>query len=349
MFQSNCRAALTAMTVALLCIHPQNSRAQTEGGSELATVKQQASTHFQRAIDAVEVQAYEQAIVEFEAAYALFPEPEVLYNIAQAHLSLRKPVPAARTLERYLKLSSSTISAERKARVLSQLRALDTVVSRLRVTVQPHSAKTYVSGEPIAASGEVLILSPGKHHIRAERAGFLPSETTIELEAGNSTVVSLELQLASKNKAEPGAIGSAVAPASAPVRADPSLDDASSNNHRMLAYALGGAGIVFGGVAIGAYAWNEERDQELKSKREALRRYDGMVVTSDVAARQAEVVALSRSVSDFQVVWLSSGVAALGLLGTAGYLLLVSPSTDHSEADNGFVITPTGGGFWSTF
>src|SRR5260370_32726938 len=62
----------------------------------------QARAHYEAAQHYYDRGAYDQAIVEFEAAYRLKPHPNVLYNIAQAYERLLDYGRSVRYFERYL-------------------------------------------------------------------------------------------------------------------------------------------------------------------------------------------------------------------------------------------------------
>jgi hypothetical protein len=83
------------------------------------------------------------------------------------------------------------------------------VISTLKVTVQPARAAVFLDGKYIGHAGELggavhsLKISPGKHVIKVELPGFRTFETEVNLLAGQKSEVKTELVPGSIEQASP--------------------------------------------------------------------------------------------------------------------------------------------------
>jgi tetratricopeptide (TPR) repeat protein len=84
--------------LALLCSFAIPARAETE-----AQKKQAAKEHYEIATRFYDLGKYGEAIQEYEAAYLLFADPNLLYNIGQAYRLWDKPEEAIRSYKNYLR------------------------------------------------------------------------------------------------------------------------------------------------------------------------------------------------------------------------------------------------------
>jgi hypothetical protein len=73
------------------------------------------------------------------------------------------------------------------------------ITSELKVTIQPSRAAVFVDGAYVGHAGEMggafhsLLLSPGKHHVKVELAGYRTFETDVTLIAGQKSEVKTDL------------------------------------------------------------------------------------------------------------------------------------------------------------
>lgn len=64
--------------------------------------KQQAQEHIQKATEAHQAEKYDVALTELEAAYALDPQPDLLYAIGQVHVKLDQCEKAIESYEKFI-------------------------------------------------------------------------------------------------------------------------------------------------------------------------------------------------------------------------------------------------------
>jgi len=154
---------------------------------------EQARQHFRQAVAFAEAGDCGAAIVEFEAAYALVPRPNALYNIAQCEERLFRYDLAIRFYERYLQEAPAD-APDRPAvnAALSTLRNLLGIV-----TVHSNvPAEVWVDDRLAgAAPGEVLLPSGG-HSLELRAKGYIPARTEVRLVGRQRIELTLELEKA---------------------------------------------------------------------------------------------------------------------------------------------------------
>jgi len=124
-------------------------------------VKQLQETHF------------DQALANFLEAYAKFPSPKILLNIASTLRDMGRTADAANTYQRYL-LDPAT-GAERVAEVKTLLLDLDDKLTILTVRVSPRGSDISIDGGPFISVGSTLQtrVRPGVHLVRIRRGDGL--------------------------------------------------------------------------------------------------------------------------------------------------------------------------------
>src|SRR5262245_39485683 len=102
----------TTRTVSALCL--ALCLAAPELRAQVAVDKSAAREHWARAKAAWDAQRREEAAKELDAAYRLWPDPAMLYNIGALNLELGRPVEAASALETYLEQEGARLSPRRR-------------------------------------------------------------------------------------------------------------------------------------------------------------------------------------------------------------------------------------------
>jgi tetratricopeptide (TPR) repeat protein len=153
----------------------------------------EARAHFEQALALFGEGKVNEAIHEFEEAYRLSPRFEVLYNLGQAYGAAARPVEAAKTLELYLKQGGTQIDAARRAQVEATLRVYRGLTGALVVRAAPAGAALSVDGRPIESNSKLYLVT-GRHALVATLDGYRTASRAIEVSAGATTEVSLELE-----------------------------------------------------------------------------------------------------------------------------------------------------------
>lgn len=119
----------------------------------------------------LQAKSYEQALANFLEAYAKFPSPKILLNIASTLRDMGRLADAANTYQRYL-LDPAT-GPERVAEVKELLLELDKGLTILTVRVFPRGSAISIDGGPFIPVGATLQtrVRSGIHLLRARGDG----------------------------------------------------------------------------------------------------------------------------------------------------------------------------------
>lgn len=223
---------LTLLLVALLTAPP--------------AAKQEAATHYQRGISLYKETNYPAALSEFKAAHAALPSWEVLFNIGLCQRRLFQYGAAIRSFDRYLAEGGAKVGKDRRAAVDEELTQIRALTAPIAIIVKGAPARLLVDGEPAGTTplGELVLLGPGKHLVRAEREGCSPEEKTIEVISGESQAV----ELAPRSLTAPGHVVVECTPAEARLAIDsgeaqacPFEGELKPGTHELVASAVGHA------------------------------------------------------------------------------------------------------------
>jgi hypothetical protein len=140
----------------------------------------------------LQARAYDQALANFLEAYAKFPSPKILLNIASTLRDMGRLADAANTYQRYL--SDPATGAERIAEVKELLLGLDEQLTILTVRVAPHGSDISIDGGPFIPVGSSLVtrVRTGLHLVRI-RKNDQGNELTINGFDGENKEVTLAL------------------------------------------------------------------------------------------------------------------------------------------------------------
>jgi hypothetical protein len=296
-----------------------------------------AGEHYQRGLEIVSEHCrlpqgcgdYQAALDEFEQAYALSPNFEVLYNIGQANLALGRPRKAIDALERYLADGSEKVPPVRRAEVERQIAQLESSFGQLGVTTEPSGARVTVDGADIGTTplSAVVKVVAGTHVVSASRPGAATVTRVVTLTEGQQETVNLalpDLPVASapaEGAPGPVAANSAAEPATpAAVQADAAASHGQASRFPT-GYVLIGAGVALGGVTVAHYLWNHGRVEDFRANEAEL----ASDTSPGRSERQAENNALATSIQHASVVTVVLGVTS-GALAAAGVVLVL---TDH--------------------
>jgi tetratricopeptide (TPR) repeat protein len=201
--------------------------------------KAQAQSHIQKATQAHQAGNYDSALMELEAAYALDPQPDLLYAIGQVHVKLDNCQVAISFYERFLESNPGPEPSAAANEAISNCRA------KLPTTAEPEPEP-----EPLPAPDP----APPPPQARA----FDPIGTTLVGLGVVSTLVGVVMYSS--------AISTLDEAEAAPSYAEHErlVDDASSK--RTYAVVFGVAGVA----AIGVGAWHYLRFRKAEQARVAV-------------------------------------------------------------------------------
>jgi len=205
------------------------SPARADGGEGKVVTEGDRAAALKDAGDAaMRAGSYEAAYYAYRDAYAVSPQPAVLYNLARAEQQLHRYAEALKKLEQFV----DTAPADVKARVPR----LDDLVADVRSHVATLTVHTNVPGARVALRGHYVASTPMRYGVRAAEGkaqvevsapGYQTVQRDVGLEGGRSA--SIDVTLAPIPGAEvavprpPGAPAQAnvLAPAPAPSGAEP--------------------------------------------------------------------------------------------------------------------------------
>ena len=137
---------------------------------------------------------HQDALDRFNRAYALYPSPKLLYNIAQANRELGHPVEALSAFEGFLAQVDKP-PARLAADVRRSVAELQAQLAEVQIRVDVTGAELSLDGKPLglAPLPDSVWVTPGAHEIAARKDGFLPARKAIEARAGGAEQVAITL------------------------------------------------------------------------------------------------------------------------------------------------------------
>jgi hypothetical protein len=135
------------------------------------------------------------AITSFQAAYAINPLPDVLYNVGMCHKALGQLPDALNAFRDYVAGMGGNLSADEQAEFDGLLAELVPQVGRLEIQGPPLGAAVSIDGVAVGTAplAAWVAVSPGSHRVEATRAGYSPFSSEIEVAAGQTLAVNAPL------------------------------------------------------------------------------------------------------------------------------------------------------------
>jgi hypothetical protein len=232
-----CASALPLLTTV--------ARAEEPSSADRAT----ARTLAQEGYEALRDKNYAAAADRFTRALGIVHAPTLLRDLARAQVGLGKLVDAHESYALIIREGVADDAPPPWVKAVADAKAeLATVTPRLSwvtITVTgPAHPKVTIDGAPIAegALGVKRPADPGQHEIRALAGGYFTAKKNVELKEGESVNIAFELEdapadAAPKNEEESGKVSVQTV-----------VDPVWRKPVTIGAFALGGAGLVLGGV-----------------------------------------------------------------------------------------------------
>jgi hypothetical protein len=246
---------------------PQNPNAGATGDATLQDARRaydEGSTHYVAG-------RYREALIAFERAYSLRPNPVVLMPILECHDHLGHVPEAIRTLEAYL---TAVPSGRNRPLLESRLANLRQRPARVHFISTPPGARLEVDGAEVAQrSPTYLELPAGRHTVTATAPGHLPTSHEFEALPGTPRDELLTLE---------------ADPAAAPVGSGPSVVGPRVTTPRStspvvwVAAGLAGVGLI-AGTTFGVLALSDNNLYDADPTRETRDRGLRYALLSDVS------------------------------------------------------------------
>lgn len=256
--------------------------------SEQSEERVLARGHFNRGVELAKAGSYEAALAEFQQAYRISPHFSVLYNVGQAELALGRPVAAVGTLRRYLAEGGEQLEPARRAEV----------ESTIAIELERLGPLDMTTDAPPTA-----------------RAVDAPTEQAPLADLPPLRQVPVAPTPTASRRPAP----------SAPTKP---TDQKPSDAKRVLAYTLGGAGILLASASLVHYAWNRGRYEDWQDAYAAYHE-------DPRPPRRSTANQLAESVDRASRVSVALAIGGGVMLGTGTVLFFSSGSTSSSMRANG--------------
>ncbi len=135
------------------------------------------------------------ALEKFQAAYAAFPSPKLIFNIGQANRDLSRPVEALEAFEKFL-VGAADASPEMIADARKSVAQLQKKLGRIQVDCESAGAEVSVDGKSVglAPLPDLIWVTPGRHQVTAKHASAAPAIEDTDVTAGSVSTVTVRLR-----------------------------------------------------------------------------------------------------------------------------------------------------------
>lgn len=178
-----------AVTLTLALFLPFSAQAQ-----ENEEAKEEATQAFQDGVALFDQGQYEEALEQFQIAYAYKAHPSILYNIAWCQSSLGLSLKALGSFNEYLS-QNQDLPDDLRDEVEKEVKRLETLLCKMIITsdtegVRVTLGKTTLGKTPLEGP---FWTNPGKYEVVGEKEGFIPASSHHECTAGATTNVDLKM------------------------------------------------------------------------------------------------------------------------------------------------------------
>lgn len=154
----------------------------------------EAADIFDHAVRLFQARDYRGAALEFERAYALTGNFNVLYNIGEVRFELGHYASATTALEDYLRLGGQNVPEEQRRIAAARLVQLRARTATVRVVVNEADAAVSFNGTPVGTGSlPPRRVDAGELIVTARKVGFEDTVKVVQLAGGDETTVSVVL------------------------------------------------------------------------------------------------------------------------------------------------------------
>jgi tetratricopeptide (TPR) repeat protein len=182
----------TAATVILLgAMVPAVGWAQAPAAETVA----QAQQLFDQGVAATDRGDFAAGLAAFAAAYALNPLADTLYNVAMCRMALEDWAGAVNDFRDYVAARGGRLAPDEQAEFDRLQAELLPRIGRLAIDVGQPGAAVSIDGTPagVAPLPAWVAITPGRHTVTAEKEGFQPASSVVEVAPGQLLDVPLLL------------------------------------------------------------------------------------------------------------------------------------------------------------
>ncbi|MEO8550159.1 MAG: PEGA domain-containing protein [Kofleriaceae bacterium] len=155
--------------------------------------KVDAQSLMQSGVKLLEAKDYLGALAVFKTAYERFPGTRILLNIGTTLKYLNRDADAANAYQRYI--AANDADAKRRTELGKLVDKIDKTVGRYELTASPSGAVITIDDEDWldVVHAKVWRVTPGRHSISVKADGYEPKTRSVEVKAGES--IALEINL----------------------------------------------------------------------------------------------------------------------------------------------------------
>jgi hypothetical protein len=134
------------------------------------------------------------ALEKFNAAYAAYASPKLMFNIGQCYRDLSRPVEALEAFEKFL-ASAADASPEMAADARKAVAQLQKKLGRIQIDCETAGAEVSVDGKNVgmAPLPDPIWATPGHHQVTAKHASAAPAIEDVDVTAGSVSTVTVRL------------------------------------------------------------------------------------------------------------------------------------------------------------
>jgi cell division septum initiation protein DivIVA len=245
------------------------------------------------------------ALEKFQAAYASFPSPKLMFNIGQANRDLHRHLEALEAFEKFL-ADAPDASPEMIADARKSVHELHKKLGQIQIDCMTSGSEVSVDGRSVGWTPlpGLIWATSGHHQITAKHEGVAPAVEKVDVKAGVVSNVNLRL-------AATVAAASVSAPTAAPaldLQSSPTPGGASEGwwLGRKWTWVAGGSTVL---LAVGAIT----AGLSMQSKFNSLNSSCGRASPTQSQCSQSDVDSVSSRQTVANVFW---GLAAAGAVTT---------------------------------
>lgn len=211
-----------------------------EPGAAVATETNQARELFQSGVQRYEAGQYKEALADFERAYALKPHPLVQVNIANCYDKLNQPADALNHFEAFL--ASPEGSPAQREEVRTAVARLSQSAGKISIRATPPGAAGVIDHQRTAQP--LQWVSVGRHRVDVSAEGYEPATRVVDVHAGETVDVHVELAASQGPVPTPPVAGTAAQPLVTPTEAASSVAQTDESEETIEPIALRAAPVA---------------------------------------------------------------------------------------------------------
>lgn len=276
-FHLRCTRVLSVLLSSTLLLSTSYA-APTQPKAQATQDVARARLHFERGVDLYDSGDVRAASIEFKRAYAIVPNYQLLFNIAQAQAELKDYVGALASLTQYLKDGGDEISDSRRSEVLTEIKRLNTYIAHFFFNVSVEGAQLWIDGIQVELpkKGGRVAVSVGLRRIELRHPDHLPWEKRVEVVGEDA--LTFDVQLVPRANQAPKTI-ELVAPEVRPVEPEGSQAPARKTQLGPLFWSgvgvtalFGTTSAILGGLALRAKGDHDEARKRVPTTLDAVER-----------------------------------------------------------------------------